>query len=226
MTIKLSILAAFTVLLFSCNKNNVQEISQNKQEKIISELGFNPGTVIQGQNSAKAISFKSIGDAKKYIDAFKGREYKGNIKKKPNRIVARELYSIVGNQATTNIAYPEKEPLEPSGFGPGVTGGSTSLNDWWLWTGYNVSFSWDNDQNGNITSINELSSGLVGFTLGVSWEQKTTDYTLSGSKVNFTVRGYQNYNLIVEGIGTVFSQPVKITGSYDIRSGAYTMKEE
>lgn len=35
--------------------------------------------------------------------------------------------------------------------------------------------------------------------------------------------GYQNYNLIINGIGTLYSQPVTLHGVYNTNTHAYTL---
>ncbi|MBU3011219.1 hypothetical protein KO506_07375 [Polaribacter vadi] len=63
-------------------------------------------------------------------------------------------------------------------------------------------------------SGNNLNSWISGFTLGVSWHHLggalSTDN--QNTRINFTVSGVMNYNLFVEGIGTVFSQNSTFSG--------------
>lgn len=54
---------------------------------------------------------------------------------------------------------------------------------------------------GKITSV---TGSLGGFTLGISYTQGAV--SISGNSA--TVKGFVNYNVFFEGIGTVYSQPV------------------
>ncbi len=114
--------------------------------------------------------------------------------------------------------------------GGGESGGSPdtpSLTQWTGWIGYNVTFSVTCSSDGSYVA-SDFSSNLVGFTLGVSWTPGSSSYTSSpdSSTIYFSVTGYQNYNIFVEGLGTVFSQPVTIAGSYDVDTGTYSMTVE
>ena len=57
-------------------------------------------------------------------------------------------------------------------------------------------------------SGSNLNSWISGFTLGVTWHHTGGNLSTSAQndRINFTVSGYMNYNIFVEGIGTVFTQ--------------------
>jgi hypothetical protein len=89
----------------------------------------------------------------------------------------------------------------------------------YLINGHYVSFefSWVNSGYG----ISNVSSGLVGFTLGVSWSHlNSSSFTSINGVIHYTIYGIQHYNIIVEGIGTLFSQATTITGYYQPCTGA------
>lgn len=57
-------------------------------------------------------------------------------------------------------------------------------------------------------SGSNINSWISGFTLGVTWHHTGGNLSTSAQndRINFTVSGYMNYNIFVEGIGTVFTQ--------------------
>ncbi len=92
-------------------------------------------------------------------------------------------------------------------------------------TGYQVNFAYsDSDSNGHSYG-SDFQSDMIGFTLGVSWEHNSGySYTDEEGSIHYTIRGIQNYNLFVEGVGTVYSEPVTIKGHYNPCSGSYSIR--
>src|SRR4051794_16474090 len=194
---KTFITAALTLLLFSCHKT--QDAPLNRQREIATELGFDVNK-IQFTNTSKApqLSLKTIEEAKQYFND--QRKKAVPFKVTTQRLGLYKTSDTLENGTPINVIY------------------STSMTQWWLWVGYNVNFSWERSTGGGIQTSN-WNSGLVGMTLGVSWDQQSVDsYTYNGS-VYFTIKGYQNYNLFVEGIGTMFTEPVTIQGVYNTTTG-------
>ena len=106
--------------------------------------------------------------------------------------------------------------------------GTANMSSWTLWAGYQLSFNYKFNATGNI-SVSGVSSSLIGMHLGVSWEQSQTQSFTNypgSTLIYFDVQGYQKYNIIVEGIGTVFTQEVHLTGVYNTKTGAYTLDVE
>ncbi len=102
-----------------------------------------------------------------------------------------------------------------SGCGNGsvlLTSGNMSIN-----LHLNVGFNYSSNDQG--TNASNFNSHLSGFTLGLSYEHLYSNYNVSGSTISFTVDGVINYNLFVDGIGTIYTQNVRITGSYNPCTG-------
>ncbi|WP_108809213.1 hypothetical protein [Aquimarina spinulae] len=81
-------------------------------------------------------------------------------------------------------------------------------------TSYNVTFSYGSDSQGNVTA-NNVNSNISGFTFGVSYRHIASSSTVSGNTITVTTRGVLNYNVFVEGVGTVFTQNVQLKGTYN-----------
>ena len=77
-----------------------------------------------------------------------------------------------------------------------------------LLTNMNISFNINNCQGSN------LQSWISGFTLGVSYNHMSGSLTTINNKINYNVDGILNYNIFVEGVGTVFSENLSFSGSY------------
>lgn len=87
--------------------------------------------------------------------------------------------------------------------------------------GFMVNVNWAANYQ-NITTTGDL----FGFTLGSSFTQTgpgSSYYDSQSGLINFSVHGLQNYNIFVEGIGTIYSQPIVMTGSLNPVSGNSSM---
>ena len=226
---KYLITASFVLVLFSCQK-------QNTQPQLISQLGFDVSKTLTGNTVVTAaISFKSMEDAKAYFSALKGRTYSGNVRNRYKLFATdTKLFDILKRN---DISVPLKLTVQTSGEeGPspapweedyGNDNYTTTITDWTGWCGYQIGFTWERNSAGMPTNIGGFSSGLVGFTLGVSWDQKTGSAWTGGTEtIHYSITGFQNYNIIVEGIGTIFSQSVTISGTYNTSTGAFTIQEK
>ena len=78
---------------------------------------------------------------------------------------------------------------------------------------YNVALNY-NSSSGKVEA-DGVNSYISGFTPGNSWTQESTRTNVNGSRIDFEVQGTLNFNVIVEGIGTVFKRRTIIRGSYD-----------
>ncbi len=112
---------------------------------------------------------------------------------------------------------------EDGGSNGGCNSGLVKLTDWYFVAGYTVSFNYKRDNNGNY-NIGGLKSGLSGAHLWTSWTHENSMTSTVGDKIIFKVNAKQHYNIMLEGIGTVFTQDVKILGEYDPCTGEYKME--
>lgn len=240
-----------SLILFGCEKTN----ELDKGKKLINELEVK-GAVVAKKSIASSISFDNIAEAKAYIKRFQPSEaiVKGNIKRrkelKPhinidfvkkwirdNDLNKRDLISIksdygsedpgggeYGDLSEWYNAYDSEDPEYSQNSSP-CDHGTPALNRWTLFSGRQVSFTYDKGPTG-VYNVSQLSSSLIGLHLGVSWTHVNGSTTQSNGMIHFTINGLQHYNIIIEGIGTIFTQPVKISGSFNPCTGAYTMKVE
>ncbi len=132
------------------------------------------------------------------------------------------LLVLVG-RSEANCEDPENDCDETTEIDDGTGDGTASFTQWTGWIGYNVSLSIELQNDTYV--VNGLTSNLVGMTLGVSWTPGIWSYSSDpGSNIiYYSTTGYQNYNIIVEDIGTVATQQVTISGTYNVDTGAFTM---
>ncbi len=65
-------------------------------------------------------------------------------------------------------------------------------------------------QNRTPYSISDVNSNAFGFTAGFNWHQTSFDTTIAGNIVTINIFGIINYNLFVDGVGTVYSAPTHL----------------
>lgn len=109
---------------------------------------------------------------------------------------------------TPNVIMQYYEPIEGGGGGSGNNYYIDSRYIGGLGVFLNIGLNIQNCQGTN------LSSWLSGFLLGVSYIHSGGAINNLQNKVNYSASGVLNYNIIVEGIGTIFSQNLTYSGSY------------
>lgn len=67
-------------------------------------------------------------------------------------------------------------------------------------------------------SIIDVSSSEWGVTISFSWEQTNYDKSTNGNYTTITVSGKLNYNLFIDGIGTIYSDICKFQVVVDNRT--------
>lgn len=231
-----SLLFAITIVLFasSCSDDDSQQISE---ETLRGELGL--GTqklsskeIKEIKNSTEPIYFESLDEAKKFFNKevtfSKSSFYKNFPKpteKSPNTypLIIKEGSNILKMTCPPTILDPvEGCDDNQGGDGTGNNGGGcgcggagtasfTAVQNGF--TNYNVDVTY-NTNTGNV----EVSSDIGGMTLGISWTEIASStygsYNCSTQTVNFQATGYLNYNIVFEGIGTVYRQRTTIRGSF------------
>lgn len=70
-----------------------------------------------------------------------------------------------------------------------------------------------------IYQINYLNSTLSGLTLGLAWSQNTYDYAIYNDLVYIDLRGSLNFDLFVDGVGTVYTSNKHYQMVVDTRTG-------
>ncbi len=101
-----------------------------------------------------------------------------------------------------------------SGQGNGCGSGTVTLSIRQNGTlNYNVDVSYNSNDTGvQATGVNSYISGV---TLGVSWTQNSVSQNVNGNTIEFEVNGTLNYNIVFEGIGTVYKRRTTLKGTYD-----------
>lgn len=59
----------------------------------------------------------------------------------------------------------------------------------------------------NFFTVDAVTSNEFGVTLGWSWTQSSHTVNVSGNIITVDIYGTENYNIILEGIGTVYKSP-------------------
>lgn len=223
---------------FSCeNDMETSGVYQTKKEYLKS-LGVDVSKITIGGelNNKRSIVFESKESAIKFFELMgsKGLIYHGNtsnIKKYNDNF---DIFSFLENDSIIEtrsggcppwVLCAGGEDDRDLGSGGNCAKGIVKVVDWHIIHGYSVSFSYEKGKGGNY-KVKDLKSGLSGFHAGISWTHESSIVSIVNGKIKFKVNGKQHYNIIVEGIGTVFSQDVVISGEYDPCTGNYKIKIE
>lgn len=213
----LLVILALGLFLSSCQKEISPEI--NDKRKILESIGFNLKSVnfddTLEASKLTPLKFESIEQARNYFKPFIDKFS-----------TATDFKSITANNKLLwDSVKIETLPL-PNAVPPADS--TVTLQEVVVWTGYQVSFTWhwgNNTSGGGFYSAFGFTSGLTGFHPGVSWTPGIGSYVNypNSALIYFTVTGTQHYNLFINGIGTLFSQPVILSGIYNINTHAYNI---
>lgn len=235
-----------SVFLFACKKDEKGQLYEiNKQEILLKELGFDLSKVTIQTSVTKnnALIFGSIEEAKAFFKPFTNKKMiSSNVNKLKNIKSNEDLLSYIKEKALLINSQDIKTLQANANAGTGTgtddpeddsdifdpPAGTADMSAWTLWTGYHLSFNFQTDAYGHI-SVTGVSSNLIGVHPGVSWEQSPTQFFVNYSNsaiIHFDVMGYQNYNIIVEDLGTVFTQSVHLVGEYNTKTGVYTLEAQ
>jgi len=198
----------FALFFVSCSK----ESARIDQMNIAGQIGFNLKTINKSpsvDSKLEPLVFKTMEEARIYFKPF--LERKSSVFKKDP--VLDSTLQMKNSELMVAVAPSDS---------------TVTLTEIYVISGYTVSFTWHTGGNtsggGNLSAFG-FSSGLAGVTLGCSWIGGTSSYINypNSALIYFTSTGIQNYNIIVEGLGTVFSQPVVINGIYNTNTRGYSM---
>ena len=90
-----------------------------------------------------------------------------------------------------------------------------------------VDMSYTENEDGTY-SIDDLSAGLTGLTIGTALNTtaKSSKYNCDTGNIEFTIAGDLEHNLFIEGIGTIYTRSVTISGTFNPTTGDYTLTWE
>jgi len=85
-----------------------------------------------------------------------------------------------------------------------------------LLLGFDVSFAYNITTVNGVTKITvtDITSGIIGNTVGSTWTSLSNNPTISGNIINFTITGNVGTYLGGEA-GTVYQYGIQITGTYN-----------
>lgn len=211
------LLLSLGLFLMGCQKEFSSETKDPK--KIVEAIGFNLKSVdfenVSEASKLTPLKFESIEQARNYFKPF--------IDKLSTTTDFKLM--IANNKQLWDSIKIETLPL-PNAVPPADS--TVTLQEVVVWTGYQVSFTWhwgNNTSGGGPYSAFGFTSGLTGLHPGVSWTPGIGSYVNypNSALIYFTVTGTQHYNLLIEGIGTLYSQPVILSGIYNINTHAYSI---
>lgn len=178
------------VLIFSCSKEeNGISNSDIRTELGLKKQQLSIKEIDNIKKKTEPIYFNSIEEAKEFLDITSNDFEDTEIKPSENKV------KIMFRQG----------PCDKKKGSAKLTTGNLSIYMY-----LNVTFNYDGKE------VSDMDSNISGFTLGLSYDHVSSNYSVSSdNNINFTVQGIMNYNIVVEGIGTVFRQNVTLEGSYN-----------
>ncbi|MDG1054352.1 MAG: hypothetical protein P8O78_06950 [Flavobacteriaceae bacterium] len=206
------------------------------EESLRNELGFEKQDLSSELTSEIAgntpeIHFESIEEAKQFlseIDDFS--ETNINFFDEINGVLLRGKSIENSKNLKINLgqlqmscpppAFQEFIPCEGDNDGGGCGNGSIMLSTGNMSFNLHLNVGFNYNSNNSGTSASNFNSHMSGFTLGLSYDHVSSNHSVSGNTVNFTVNGVINYNIFVEGIGTIYRQNVRLEGSYNPCTGS------
>lgn len=244
-------LFALSAFFLACKKDN--NSINHKQSQIIRELGFN-NFILQETSNTPAISFATMAEAREYLRPYRETNtihttLKKDYKLKPhvtfeylinyikNRVSLEQVMSDDGsyNGEGAGPSYPDNgewvdpydhEALDPEGNPCNY--GHPVFKKWAGWAGHKATFSYTKGIDNTYTGAN-FNSDLMGLVPGVSWDHESGSSTSTldaNGELTITIHGTQNYNIIVEELGTLFKQACTITIKFNPCANSYSMKVE
>ena len=178
------------VLIFSCSKEeNGISNSDIRTELGLKKQQLSIKEIDNIKKKTEPIYFNSIEEAKEFLDITSNDFEDTEIKPSENKV------KIMFRQG----------PCDKKKGSAKLTTGNLSIYMY-----LNVTINYDGKE------VSDMDSNISGFTLGLSYDHVSSNYSVSSdNNINFTVQGIMNYNIVVEGIGTVFRQNVTLEGSYN-----------
>ncbi|ARV15732.1 hypothetical protein [Polaribacter sp. SA4-12] len=107
------------------------------------------------------------------------------------------------------LTYDNDNELFNGGSGANIPG-LFRIQRWRGFYYHNTTFFVDESCNGT-----QLKSFLSGFTLGVSYSENSSKLTKNYPHISYTVSGVIDYSIVVQGIGTYYSEYVNYSGTHD-----------
>lgn len=192
-------------LSFSCE--DAIENEQNELETFLKNYNLERVDVQNLENTENFAKFSSIEEARKYLDSFERNVNNKSLEINLERTIIKEPR---GEHLWGELPEPDPRIVD-----------IIDITIWYGVSGYTVSFAVTDNR--GVISIDQMNSNLAGVHPGVSWTQQIATHSVDGRLVNFQYKGTQTYYIFVEGIGTVATQNVRLTGWYNTQTGAYEM---
>jgi uncharacterized membrane protein YgcG len=195
-------------LISGCQQNNEEpgkKLQIYNYKDLVKE--FNLETVAPKNN---VISFNSTLEAKYFLLSVSKNEYKANL-----NFNKTALSSNPNQRVEENPSFVQQIPIRAK---------IATINGQYAYMNITINIKYTLDASGNVIDVPEIYSSLSGLTLGFSLEQKMWIATKTGkTNISFEIHAVEKYNILVEGIGTVYSKAVVLEGTLDVKENQATL---
>lgn len=201
------------------SKEKISLNNKNKIRKITKPIFFN--NIEDAKNFINKSLYQNESSEFKFFNKF---NFKESVKKISNKGIEQ---AIIDGDGILYMSCPPSyfeeffPQCDDSGGGVGCGSGSVRLtfNIIGNYMRYNVTFNYGS--NNNSVTASDFNSNISGITVGISYEHTSTSYSIySDNTIQFTVQGVQNYNIFVDGVGTVYTENITLRGSYNPCTGS------
>lgn len=227
------ILLLALISLVSCRKETSSPAaSPLSKQQIVKELGFTNATVLNEEVRQDALSFSSLQEAKEFFRRLENPNVASECltynwvtwDEATGRLYSVEFLGTVCSGGGSGEQWFSSDNLDLSG-GP-CEYGNVTLKRSVGWSGYITNFSYTKKPDGKY-DVSNYDSNVTGFHLGIAWEHKTgnVDPELDADgNLLVTITGVLKYVVVIESVGTVFTQHKTHDIKYNPCTGAYSMK--
>ena len=236
-----SVSLLLVLIAFSCSDQSALDSAQMQELELRKALGI--GTDLPSEETRQRIQgtteprhFENIDDARYFINSV-SKEFKisfdakqiqrqikknGLVNKSGNVTIVLEDGSLLSVPCGSNFLDPF-DGCDDGGNGGGQGCGSGSMvltsSNQSIAYYFNAIFNFSSDNDGNVTA-SDFNSFTTGFTMGTTYNHISSNHSVSSNgTINFTITGTLDYNVFVDGVGTVWTDPVTMVGSFNPCSG-------
>lgn len=197
-------LTILSLIIFSCDQNIEKQVTLDDLKH---EYSLKVAADQENFTTSGELNFANASEAKRFIEGVRNS--------KPLRTVTRGVLS------PGSISVRSAKGVSSLGRVSQLDNSETISQPAGIGASYNVSLDWGPGYS-NVNANGSITAPLN----ACSFTQTTTSTNAAqyqSGVIYYNIQGYQNYNIIVEGIGTVYQQPITISGSYNTQTGQSTI---
>ncbi len=175
-----------TFIIFSCNNEDIIQKNTELIEKLeLKKINLTKNDIDNIKLSTKPIYFANIDEAKTFLNH------------------VQNDFQKIGKE----FEYLKRPSII---YSPCNKRGSILVSSKNMSINLHLNVRFDYVANGEKIDVRNIKSNLTGFTLGLSYEHESSSYSIENNKIRIKTFGIMNYNIFVEGIGTIYRQNVTI----------------